>query len=455
MRSRHTLRRLVFSESIRIMRKVLEQKVFDRRRVDLMQLMGDGVVVVPTSMVRSRSNDTEFPFRPDSDFYYLSGFPEPEAVLVLAPGREAGEYLIFCRERDLEYETWHGRRAGLEGVLEHFNADDTFPIDDIDQILPGILEGQEKIYTNVGRYPEFDARILGWLNRIKKSSRSGISAPYELVDLSHILHEQRLLKQTEEVRVMKIAAKATTAGHTRAMQVCEPGMWEYEIRAELECEFQKSGSQIPAYSSIVAGGDNACILHYTECNQQLKHGDLLLIDAGAEVDCYACDVTRTFPVNGKFSREQKIVYEIVLAAQQAAIDKSISGNHWNEPHEAAVQMLAQGLLDIGLLNGELNELIETEQYKRFYMHRTGHWLGMDVHDVGDYKVEGKWRAFEPGMTFTVEPGLYIAAASDIDPRWHNIGIRIEDNVLIQRKGNIVLTEAMPKSVDAIERLMAS
>ena len=232
-------------------------------------------------------------------------------------------------------------------------------------------------------------------------------------------------------------------------------MWEYEIRAELECEFQKSGSQIPAYSSIVAGGDNACILHYTECNQQLKHGDLLLIDAGAEVDCYACDVTRTFPVNGKFSREQKIVYEIVLAAQQAAIDKSISGNHWNEPHEAAVQMLAQGLLDIGLLNGELNELIETEQYKRFYMHRTGHWLGMDVHDVGDYKVEGKWRAFEPGMTFTVEPGLYIAAASDIDPRWHNIGIRIEDNVLIQRKGNIVLTEAMPKSVDAIERLMAS
>ena len=436
------------------MRKVLKQKVFGRRRADLVQLIDDGVAVVPTSAVRNRSNDTEFPFRPDSDFYYLSGFPEPEAVLVLAPGREAGEYLIFCRERDLEHETWHGRRVGLEGAQERYHADDAFPIADIDHILPGLLEGQEKIYTNVGRYPEFDARILGWLNRIKKSSRSGISAPYELVDLSHILHEQRLLKQTEEVRVMKTAAKATMAGHIRAMRVCEPGMWEFEIRAELECEFQKAGSQIPAYTSIVAGGENACILHYVDCNEQLKDGDLLLIDAGAEVDCYASDVTRTFPVNGKYTHEQKTVYEIVLAAQQAAIDKSVSGNHWNEPHDAAVKVLVEGLLDIGLLKGELNELIETEQYKRFYMHRSGHWLGMDVHDVGDYKVEGEWRALEPGMTFTAEPGLYIAAAPDVDPRWHNIGIRIEDNVLIQKKGNTLLTEAIPKSVDDIEHLMA-
>jgi Xaa-Pro aminopeptidase len=432
----------------------LDQKVFARRRRDFMRLMDGGVMVMPTSPVRARNGDTEYPFRPDSDFYYLTGFPEPEAVVVLMPGREHGEYLLFCREKDPAMETWHGRRNGLEGAVEAYGADDAFPISDLGDILPGLLEDREKIYCNVGRYPEFDARILGWMNRIKERSRAGINAPYELVDLSHILHEQRLVKHQDEVRVMHRAAKVAAAGHTRAMKTCKPGMNEYQVKAELEYEFQRGGSQFPAYSSIVAGGANSCILHYTENNAELHDGDLLLIDAGAEIDCYASDLTRTFPVNGKFSDEQKTVYEIVLAAQQAAMDKSAPGFHWNEPHEAAVRVICQGLIDIGLLEGDVDSVIEDKSFQRYYMHRTGHWIGMDVHDVGDYKINHEWRELETGMVFTVEPGIYISAADDIDERWHNIGIRIEDDVLIQRKGHKVLTDGVPKKIADIESLMA-
>ncbi|NND81254.1 MAG: M24 family metallopeptidase [Gammaproteobacteria bacterium] len=426
-----------------------------RRRAELVNQIGtNDIVIVPTSSEQPRNGDVVYQFRPDSDFFYLSGFPEPEAVLVICPGRPQGEYVLFCREKDALRELWDGRRAGLEGAVGLYGADDAFPIEDLGDILPGMMEEREKVFTNVGRYPTFDAQVLSWLTKIKQEARIGKHAPYELVDLSHLLHEQRLFKRKAEIACMRKAAKMSAAGHTRAMQVCRPGMYEYQVQAEMECEFRKAGSPYNAYPSIVAGGDNACILHYTENDQILKDGDLLLIDAGAEYQCYAADISRTFPVNGKFSPEQVAIYEIVLAAQRAAFDKCGPGHTWNEPHDAAVQVISQGLLDEGLLTGSLAEVLESQAYNRFYMHRTGHWLGMDVHDVGDYQIDEHWRELEPGMVFTVEPGIYISAAEDVDRRWHNIGIRIEDNVLVRKEGIEVLTEQAPKTIADIEALMA-
>ncbi len=432
---------------------MIDRRVFERRRQDVMQLMGDGIAVVATAPERTRNRDIQYRFRPDSDFYYLTHYPEPDAVAVLCPGREQGEFILFCRERNPEQETWDGRRAGLEGAVAQFDADDAFPISDIGEILPGLLENRSKVFCNVGNYAEFDMKLLHWVNEVKAKSRLGINAPSELVDITHILHELRLIKQTEEVRVMKRAAKISAAAHRRAMRVCRPGKMEYEIHAELEYEFRKSGSAYPAYPPIVAGGANACVLHYIDNSAELNDGELLLIDAGAEIDCYAADVTRTFPINGKFSPEQKSVYEIVLAAQSVAIDKAQAGHHWYEPHDAALQVLVQGLVDLGLLTGSIEELIETEAHRRFYMHRTGHWLGMDVHDVGDYKIEGVWRQLEPGMVLTIEPGLYIPGDDDIEPRWRNIGIRIEDDVLINRNGNTILSKDAPKQITEIEAIM--
>ena len=419
-----------------------------------MQLMGDGVAVISTSLERVRNRDVIYKFRPDSDFYYLTHFPEPEAVAVLSPQREQGEFILFCRDNDPEKEQWNGHRAGLTGAVSEYGADDAFPIDDISDILPGLLENHKKVYCNVGVYPEFDAKLLNWVNEVKAKSRSGIRAPHEIVDLSHILHELRLIKQTEEVNLMKRAAKVSATAHKAAMQNCRPGMMEYEIEAELHYQFRLGGSYYPAYPPIVAGGRNACILHYIENSAELVDGDLLLIDAGAEIDCYAADITRTFPVNGKFSSPQRDVYDIVLAAQHAAIGQARTGKLWNEPHEAALGVIVQGLIDLKLLNGSVQENLETKNYRRFYMHRTGHWLGMDVHDVGDYKIDGQWRQLEPGMTFTVEPGVYIPGDEDIDSQFHNIGIRIEDDVLIQREGNMILTKEVPKTVQDIEAIMA-
>ena len=427
-----------------------------RRRQELLNQIGDNdIVIVPTSSVKTRNSDVDFQFRSDSDFFYLTGFSEPEAVAVICPGRPNGEYVIFCREKDLKRELWDGRRAGLEGVIEHYGADDAFPFEDIGDILPGMMEQRDKVYTNVGRYPEFDAQVLGWLNQIKSDAASGKHAPYELVDLSHLLYEQRLIKRKDEISIMRKAGKIAAAGHRRAMRVCRPGMYEYQVQAEMECEFRKAGSVYNAYPSIVAGGENACILHYTENDQVLQDGDLLLIDAGAELDCYASDVSRTFPVNGKFSGEQRALYDIVLAAQHAAFDKCTTEHNWNEPHEAAVKTIAQGLLDEKLLQGSLDEVLESQAYTQFYMHRTGHWLGMDVHDVGDYQVAGNWRELEAGMVFTVEPGIYVSATQKIDSRWHDIGIRIEDNVLITKQGHEVLTSDVPTDPDEIEALMAA
>lgn len=433
----------------------MNKEIYARRRADLVNQIGtNDIVIVSTATVKPRNGDVEYQFRADSDFYYLSGFAEPEAVLVISPGRAQGEYILFCREKDVMREMWDGRRIGLDGAMELYGANDAFPIEDIDDILPGLMEEKEKLFTTVGRYPDFDAQLLAWMTKIKDDKSSAKHAPYEFVDLNHLLHEQRLIKRKDEIALMRKAGKMSALGHKRAMQVCKPGMYEYQVQAEMECEFRKAGSAYNAYPSIVAGGHNACILHYTENQDVLNEGDLLLIDAGAEFGCYASDISRTFPVNGKFSAEQRVLYDVVLAAQEAAFEKCSAGHGWNEPHEAAVKVLSQGLLDEGLLRGSLEQVLETQSYTQFYMHRTGHWLGMDVHDVGDYQLDEVWRELEPGMVFTVEPGLYINPADDVDTRWHHIGIRIEDNILVRRNGYENLTETAPKTADDIEIIMA-
>jgi Xaa-Pro aminopeptidase len=433
---------------------MIGRKEFSRRRKQLMRMMGsDSIAIIPTAPVRTRNRDVEFPFRPDSDFYYLTGFAEPEAVAVLVPGRGHGEYLLFCRERDPQMETWTGRRAGTAGAVESWDADDAFPVSDIDDILPGLLERCGRVFYTMGNDPALDRRILEWVNRLRQGGRSGTRAPDEFISLEHLLHDMRLYKSRSEARVMRTAAKVACSAHRRAMLACRPGMHEFEVEAEMLHEFRRAGME-PAYPGIVGGGENGCILHYTANNSELLDGDLLLIDAGAEYDCYASDVTRTFPVNGRFSEAQKALYEVVLAAQLAAIKKVVPGNHWNDPHTAAVRVLTRGLIKLGILRGKPAELIRQEAYRRFYMHRTGHWLGMDVHDVGDYKVGGEWRVLEPGMVLTVEPGLYIPAGSrGVARKWWNTGIRIEDDVLVTKDGHEVLSAAAPKTVDEIESLM--
>jgi len=418
-------------------------------------MMGKGsIAIIPTAPERIRNRDVEYPYRPDSDFQYLTGFGEPEAVAVLIPGRVHGEYLLFCRERDPKMETWNGRRAGTQGAVEMHGADDAFPVGDVDDIVPGLMESCERVFYTMGSYPDFDQRVLGWVNRIRQGSRGGSRAPDEFISLEHMLHDMRLYKNRTEVRVMRAAARVACRAHRRAMQVCSPGMHEYEIEAELLHEF-RCADMVPAYPSIVGGGENGCILHYTDNRSPLQDGDLLLIDAGAEHDCYASDITRTFPVNGRFSPAQKALYEVVLAAQQAAIKQVLPGNHWNAPHAAAVKALTRGLVKLGILKGRPAELIRKEAFRRFYMHRTGHWLGMDVHDVGDYKVGGEWRVLEPGVVLTVEPGLYIPTGSrGVAKRWWNMGIRIEDDVLVTKDGNEVLSQDVPKTVSEIEALMA-
>ncbi len=434
----------------------MDMKEFGRRRKQLMRMMGRGAVaIVPAAPARSRNRDVEYPYRQDSDFCYLTGFPEPEAVAVLVPGRKAAEYVLFCRERDPVMETWNGRRAGQDGACAIYGADDSFPIDDIDDILPGLLEGCERVYYTVGIQPEFDQRVFGWVNCIRAAGRTGSRAPDEYVSLEHLIHDMRLFKSRAEIKAMRTAMQISVNAHRRAMQICRPGMREYQIEAEFLHEFRSHGAE-PAYPSIVGGGENGCILHYTENNAELSDGDLLLIDAGAEYEYYAADITRTFPINGRFSAPQRAIYEVVLAAQQAAIDEIKPGNTWNEPHAAAVEALTRGLIDLGLLKGKLRSLIKKEAYRKYYMHRTGHWLGMDVHDVGDYKVGGEWRVLEPGMVLTVEPGLYISAGSKgVARKWWNIGVRIEDDVLVTADGCEVLTVAAPKQADEIEALMAA
>ena len=434
----------------------MHRREFAKRRQRLMDMMGEGsIAIVPTAPARPRNRDVEFPYRPDSNFYSLTGFAEPEAGAVLAPGREQGEFVMFCRERDRAAEQWHGARLGLEGVCERHGADDAFPIGDIDDILPGLLENKSRVYYAMGHFPEFDHRMLAWVARVRGGARSS-GGLGELVMLDHLVHEMRLFKSAAEVDTMSRAATVSAAAHERAMRVCRPGMSEYQIEAELLHEFTRAGCRAAAYPSIVAGGANACTLHYTENTDRLRDRDLLLIDAGAELECYASDITRTFPVNGRFTRAQRAVYSVVLAAQEAAIDTVAPGRTFDDVHMAAVQVLVEGLVDLGALKGRVKRIVQKEKYKRFYMHRTGHWLGMDVHDVGDYRIDDQSRVLEPGMVMTVEPGLYIAPDDAKAPkRLRGIGIRIEDDVLVTKSGRKVLTSAAPKSIDDIESLVGS
>ena len=438
------------------MTQSMNQKEFSRRRKRLMQIMGHGTIaILPTAPIKIRNRDAEYPYRPDSDFYYLTGFPEPQGVAVLAVGRRHGEYILFCREKDPDQETWHGRRAGLEGAREFYGVDDAFPIADIDEILPGLMENCERVYYTMGLDQEFDQRLIGWVNQLRGKARAGVHTPGEFVALDHLLHDMRLYKSKEEIKIMRRAAKVSAQAHVRAMQQCRPGLMEYQIEAELMHVF-KMNNCAPAYNSIVGGGANGCILHYVENNAPLNDGELLLIDAAAEYNYYAADITRTFPVNGGFSVAQKALYELVLEAQLAAIEKVKPGNHWNDPHVAAVKVLTHGMVKLGLLKGKTSKLIKEEAYRRFYMHRTGHWLGMDVHDVGDYKIGDQWRVLEPGMVMTVEPGIYIPAGSKgVAKKWWNIGIRIEDDVLVTKDGCEVLTKDVPKSVTEIEALVGA
>lgn len=434
---------------------MIKHSEFARRRRELMALMAkDSIAIITAAPERSRSRDTFYRYRQDSDFYYLTGFNEPESVMVLIPGRRQGQFVMFCRDRDRAREIWDGYRAGPQGACDIYGADDAFPINDIDDILPGLIEGRERVYYAVGKDQNFDRQLMEWVNAIRARARAGAIPPAEFVDLDHLLHEMRLFKSPGELKVMGKSGKIAARAHSRAMKVCKPGMYEYQLQAEIEHEFAMAGSDFPAYSTIVGGGANGCILHYIENRAPLQDGDLVLIDAGCEYDYYASDITRTFPVNGRFSPEQKVLYNIVLEAQYAAIDAARAGNHWDQPHEATVKVITEGLVDAGLLKGKVADLIRDGAYRDFYMHRAGHWLGMDVHDVGDYKVDHHWRLLEPGMVMTIEPGIYVSPDNTKVPKkWRGIGIRIEDNVAITRKGTDILTADVPKTIDAIEALM--
>jgi Xaa-Pro aminopeptidase len=435
---------------------MLQPSDFKQRRRQLMQRMKKKSVALLASAPASiRNRDTEYPYRQHSDFFYLTGFNEPDSVAVFAPGRKQGEFVLFCREFDPQKAIWTGKHAGLEGARETFGADEAFPITELDKHLPGMLENRDRVYFPIGHDPGLDRHVMAAVNDVRSRARTGVQAPYEFVALEHELHEQRLFKAPAEIRLMRKAAEVSVLAHKRAMRACKPGRHEYEIEAELLHEFALHGLRSPAYPCIVAGGENACVLHYTENSARLEDGDLLLIDAGAECGNYAADITRTFPVSGKFSESQRLIYELVLDAQYAAIEEVRPGRRWIDPHEAAVKVLTKGLVKLGLLEGKVSRLIKDEAYKKFYMHRTGHWLGMDVHDVGLYMIDGEWRELEPDMVLTVEPGLYIAPdCTDVDPRWRGIGVRIEDDALVTRDGCEILTAGLPKAVADIEAFMA-
>ncbi|MCX7185445.1 MAG: Xaa-Pro aminopeptidase [Nitrosospira sp.] len=430
-------------------------KSFSERRRRLAAQMQQGVAIVPASPERVRSRDAHYPYRFDSYFYYLTGFGEPEALLVLVAGTAGSELkqILFCRDKDREREIWDGFRHGPEAACAAFSFDETYSISRLDEILPKLLADQPAVYCALGQDAAWDARVTGWINQVREQARSGVTAPSAIHDIRLLLDEMRLFKSAEELQIMRRAAEISSGAHRRAMHATHAGLHEHEVEAELLHEFRRHGAQAPAYTPIVAGGANACVLHYIDNNAELKSGDLLLIDAGCELDGYAADITRTFPVNGKFSPAQQDVYQLVLAAQAAAITAVRPGNLWNAPHEAALRVLAQGFIDLGLCQGSVDAVIQSEDYKRFYMHRTGHWLGLDVHDAGEYKLKGDWRALQSGMTLTVEPGCYLRPADNVPEHFWNIGVRIEDDVAVTESGCEILTAAAPKTVTEIEELM--
>ena len=429
---------------------------YAKRRKQLMRMAGDdAILILPAAPERVRSRDTHYPYRQDSDLLYLAGFPEPEAVLVLVPGRRHGENLLFCRERNPEREAWDGPRTGPEGAVDAYGMDDAYPIDDLDEILPGLLEGRTRVYYHFGRDTDFDLKLIGWLNRVRAQVRMGAQPPHEFLELGHLLDELRLFKSRDELKLMRKAADISVLAHEAAMRAARPGVREYELQAEIERVF-RAHDGYPAYGTIVGAGANGCVLHYIANNAQVKDGDLVLVDAGAEYRGYAADITRTFPANGRFSKEQRALHDLVDAAQVAALAQAKPGMAYEAGHNAAVATLTEGLLKLGLLKGRLEKNIADGSYKRFYRHKTGHWLGLDVHDVGDYRIDGESRLLEPGMVFTIEPGLYVSPDDKSVPaKWRGIGIRTEDDVVITKDGHEVLTAKLARSADEIEAFMTA
>jgi len=433
----------------------IKQKEFAKRRTQLMRMAGDdSIIILTASPTRIRNSDVHFPYRQDSDFLYLTGFREPDALLVMLPDDDGGKTILFCRERDPEREMWDGPMVGLRGAVADYHVDEAYAIDDVAGKLPKLLEDGERIYYDLGRDPLFDQRMIGWLNDFRDKSRKSFHAPDEIHSLDHMLHDLRLFKSRQELAAMRRAAQVAIAAHEAAMKLCEPGLNEADLHAELIKTFIRNQCEA-SYMPIVGGGANACVLHYISNRAPLRDGDLVLIDAGAEFDGYASDITRTFPVSGTFSPEQRDVYEVVLAAQLAAIEKARAGNPWQEMHDEAVVVATQGMIDLGILKNSLEQELEEEGYKHFYVHNTGHWLGLDVHDVGEYQIDGHSRELEPGMVMTVEPGIYIPP-NDTTVRkcFRGLGIRVEDNVAITKADALVLTSGLAKQPDDIEALMA-
>jgi len=427
----------------------LQTKIFKKRRARLAQGLASGVVVLPTAPERTRNADAHYDYRWDSGFYYLTGFREPEAVLVMVLG-DKPRAILFCREKNLEREIWDGFRFGPQLAKEHFAFDEAYPIAELDARLPDLIANQDALHTPVGSDAEWDHRVAGWLNNVRARVRTGVTAPDRIVDVRAAVNDMRLFKDEQELAVMRKAASISSAAHARAMRFAQPGMREYQVEAELIHEFCRNGARAPAYGSIVAAGANACVLHYRDNTAELRKGELMLIDAGCELDSYASDITRTFPIAGRFSAVQRDVYELVLASQEAAIKAVKPGADFIDYHDAATRVLVQGLIDFKLCKGSVDSVLEDNSYKQFYMHRTGHWLGLDVHDAGDYMQKGKWRKLKPGMVLTVEPGLYIRPAQNVPKAFWNIGIRIEDDVLVTAKGRDILTAECPKTVKEVE-----
>jgi Xaa-Pro aminopeptidase len=432
----------------------MDQQIFANRRQEFMRQMQPGsIAVFAAAPVHVRNGDVEYEYRQDSDFYYLTGFEEPESLCLLMPGHAKYEYVLFVRQRDKEKETWTGRRAGVEGAIQNYRAEMAHAITKLDEILPEFLQNASALYYQINKQKELDSKILAMIDFVRQRYRSGIYPPSLLVDPSRILEQMRAIKSSEEIQALQKAAEISARGHKAAMEATRPGIHEYEIQAALEYVFRSSGSTRNGYPSIVGSGPNACILHYTTNNRMMQDGDLLLVDAGAEFDYYTADITRTYPVSGKFSGEQQALYEVVLNAQKKAIYVARPGVNIAQVHAIAVEALTEGMLDLGLLSGTLKENLENQSYTKYYLHRTSHWLGMDVHDTGVYKTGDQWRMLEPGMVLTIEPGIYVNEAEE--SRFRNIGIRIEDDILVTEDEAVVLSAACPKEVHELEALIGT
>lgn len=435
---------------------MIKQKEYARRRRQLMRMAGeDSIIILQAATASLRNNDVYYPYRQNSDFLYLTGFREHDALLVLIPDKKDGKCILFCRDRDPEREMWDGRMVGLEAAVSKYGMDEAFEFKEAETRLRELLHDTERIYHDLGRDPMFDQRLIGWLNDFRGESRKTFHAPEEIHALDHMLHDMRVYKSREELSAMRVSAKVAIEAHQIAMKICEPGINEADIHASLLHTFTRHQCET-SYFPIVGGGANACVLHYISNNQVLNDGDLLLIDAGAEYDGYASDITRTFPINGKFSSEQRELYDVVLAAQSAGVEKARAGNQWQDVHDAAIRVATEGMIELGILSHGLEEELESKAYKQFYIHNTGHWLGLDVHDVGEYTIDGHSRELEPGMVLTIEPGIYIhPEEASVDECWRGVGIRIEDNVAITNDDARILTDGLARTAGEIELLMAS